>query len=569
MAEKPTYEALAEECAKLNKQLVENKKEFIELGLFREIVERSNEAVAVSDADGKLIYINPAHEKLFGYSLKEAQKKNYRDYYPPKSVEILENTVVPVLESCHTWEGVLHAYDAEGRLFPLWERADSVCDDEGNMQFAFGMMHDVTEEWDTKEALSREKEKAQRYLDIAAVIIVVINAEGEILLINKKGCEVLGYKEEQIVGKNWFDTFLPERLRVKVKKVSSQLLAGEIEPLEYYENPVLTKNSHERIIAWHNSVIRDAVGNIVGHISSGTDITEQKQAEEALISSEEKFRQLFNAVTDAVTLFDANTNQFVDVNKAATELYGYTKEMFLNLKYKDITAKPESSDITIRQTLDGTFTKIPVRYHKKMDGTIFPAEISAGAFQIEDRTLLCGVVRDITKRKKAEEALRKAHDALESQVEERTLQLREAKERLEKVNTGLQVLIEHRQEEIKRLQKNIIENVNKLIMPYLEKLDKGKMGARNEAYLEIVIEGLKELLSPFASTLSSKEVILSPTEIRVADLIRLGKTSKEIAALMHVSVNAITVHRYNMRRKLGLLNKKVNLRSYLQSLTAE
>jgi DNA-binding CsgD family transcriptional regulator len=97
-------------------------------------------------------------------------------------------------------------------------------------------------------------------------------------------------------------------------------------------------------------------------------------------------------------------------------------------------------------------------------------------------------------------------------------------------------------------------------------MDKKKMSGQNRAYLEIIAKGLDELVSPFARALSSKEVVLSPTEIRVADLVRQGKTSKEIASLMHVSANAITVHRYNIRRKLGLLNKKVNLMAYLQNL---
>ena len=167
---------------------------------------------------------------------------------------------------------------------------------------------------------------------------------------------------------------------------------------------------------------------------------------------------------------------------------------------------------------------------------------------------------------KATEALQKAHDTLEEKVENRTAQLHDANERLEKVNVGLQVLIDHREDEMRRLKESVMENVNKLIKPYVEKMHNSRMDSKNRGYLEVVGEGLKELVSPFASTLSSKEVVLTPTEIQVADLIRQGKTSKEIASLMNVSVNAITFHRYNMRKKLGLQKKKINLRSYLQSL---
>ncbi len=134
-------------------------------------------------------------------------------------------------------------------------------------------------------ALRGERDKAQKYLDIAAVMIVAIDAKGEVLLINKKGCAVLGYKEWEIVGKNWFDNFLPERLRDKVKAVSQKLMIGEIEPAKYFENPILIKNGQERIIAWHNTVLRDEAGKIIGHLSSGDDITERKLAEEKIKAS--------------------------------------------------------------------------------------------------------------------------------------------------------------------------------------------------------------------------------------------------------------------------------------------
>jgi PAS domain S-box-containing protein len=99
-----------------------------DLRLFKTIVESSQEAIAISDPDGGLVYVNPAHEKLFGRSLEEAQQINYRDYYPPESVEILNREVAPALARGESWEGVLDVFDARGRRFPLWERADTVRD---------------------------------------------------------------------------------------------------------------------------------------------------------------------------------------------------------------------------------------------------------------------------------------------------------------------------------------------------------------------------------------------------------------------------------------------------------
>lgn len=133
------------------------------------------------------------------------------------------------------------------------------------------------------EALQKEKENAQRYLDIAAVMFVAVNADQQVTLINKKGCEVLGCDPEDIIGKNWFDNFIPERLRGEIKDVFNLLMEGRLQRnIEYYENPVLTRDGEERFIAWHNSVLTDEKGRITGTLSAGEDITGRKKAEEEL-----------------------------------------------------------------------------------------------------------------------------------------------------------------------------------------------------------------------------------------------------------------------------------------------
>lgn len=134
--------------------------------------------------------------------------------------------------------------------------------------------------------LLREKELAQQYLDIAGVIMLVINADQTVALINKKGCEVLGFQCDEIIGKKWFDKFIPDRLRREVKKVFTKLIKGELALVEYYENPVLTKNGEERLIAWHNALIKDEGGKIVSTLSSGLDITDNRKAQEMLIQNE-------------------------------------------------------------------------------------------------------------------------------------------------------------------------------------------------------------------------------------------------------------------------------------------
>jgi PAS domain S-box-containing protein len=111
-------------------------------------------------------------------------------------------------------------------------------------------------------------------------MFVALDPDGRVTLINTKGCEILECGEHDIVGQNWFDVFLPERMRESVRGVFRQLMAGEIEPVEYYQNPVLTKTGKEKIIAWHNTVFRDEAGNVNGTLASGEDITERRIAEE-------------------------------------------------------------------------------------------------------------------------------------------------------------------------------------------------------------------------------------------------------------------------------------------------
>ena len=135
------------------------------------------------------------------------------------------------------------------------------------------------------EITRKERDKAQQYLDIAAVMFLVVNAGQKVVLINRKGCDILGYREEEIIGMDWFENFVPERYGKEVKETFAKLMSGTVSPIEYFENMVLTKSGEERLIAWHNTVVRDESGNIIGTLSSGDDITQRKQTEESLMKA--------------------------------------------------------------------------------------------------------------------------------------------------------------------------------------------------------------------------------------------------------------------------------------------
>ena len=133
------------------------------------------------------------------------------------------------------------------------------------------------------------------------------------------------------------------------------------------------------------------------------------------------------------------------------------------------------------------------------------------------------------------------------------------------MNTALKVLLKQREDDKKELGENVLTNVKELISPYLERLKKSRLNTNQETLVNILDSNLNNIISPFISKLSFKFFNLTPMEIKVANLVKEGKTNKEIAELLCLSKNTILFHRYNIRRKLQLKNKKINLRSHLLS----
>jgi len=156
----------------------------------------------------------------------------------------------------------------------------------GDKNYLLGIFRDVTERKQAEEKLRREHERAQQYLDLAPVVFVAIDASGTVTLINQKGCEILGYPEQEIVGKNWFDNFIPDWLKQELLPVSRALLDGDVQSAAYHENPILNSAGEERLIAWHNTTLTDEAGNITGHLSAGEDITERRQLEAELLHAQ-------------------------------------------------------------------------------------------------------------------------------------------------------------------------------------------------------------------------------------------------------------------------------------------
>ncbi len=257
---------------------------------------------------------------------------------------------------------------------------------------------------------AEKKHWAQRYLDLAEVILLALDAQGRVTFINRKGCRILGYEEPDVVGKNWFETFLPKDIREQVRAVFLKLMAGEVAPIEYYENPVLHRAGDLRIIAWHNAVLTDEEGKILGAISSGEDITERRRSEQLLKDRETRLLNVLDNMVDGLITIDEK-GIIETFNRAAERLFGYTAEEVVGQNVRVLMPEPYRGehDAYIRNYLRTGEAKIigigREVEGKRKDGTTFPLSLAVSEMRLGEKRMFVGNLRDISHERQLREQL--------------------------------------------------------------------------------------------------------------------------------------------------------------------
>lgn len=325
------------------------------------------------------------------------------------------------------------------------------------------------------------------------------------------------------------------------------------------------------------------------------ELSERKRTESILRDSEERYRTMIESSPDPIVVYNMK-GVATYVNPAFEQTFGLSRDELLG-KQIDFVPKenwPETK-AAIREMLAGQKISLFETRRLTKDGRALDVQLSSTLYSGRSGKPAGNIVtlRDISARKQAEQELQKYHDHLEELVAERTAELartnrqleqeiedrkraekallRREKElraqshHLEEVNTALRVLLKQRDEDKKEMGKIVLRNVQELVSPYLHKVISGRLDTRQRTLMRILETNLNNIISPFINKLTSGLVSLTPMEIRVADLVKEGKTNKEIAELLLVSKNTVLFHRHNIRSKLGLKNKKINLRSHLMA----
>ena len=258
---------------------------------YKRFIDNAPLATLTIDTNGEFTYGNKKFCELIGYTGNEVLGKSIGMLYEAD-------------EDFNWVEGEKHGKDQRfgtDAVETRWRRKDGTVIDvllssapidmnNGTVGVTFTAL-DITGQKKMIEQLQEDRDREQMFLDIAEVMFLALDTDGNVNLINKKGCEIIGCPEVQILGKSWFDHFMPEEYKEKLKNSFRRLMDEKVESTEYFESPILTKNGEHRYIDWHNTVLQDKTGAIIGTFSSGEDITERKKAKEKSLELQRQLQQ--------------------------------------------------------------------------------------------------------------------------------------------------------------------------------------------------------------------------------------------------------------------------------------
>ena len=442
--------------------------------------------------------------------------------------------------------------------------------------------------------LNRSQKKFQSICEITSDWIWEVNEDGIYTYSNPKVEDILGYAPNEIIGKSPFD-FMSKAEADKIVGIFKKLAKSK-KSFFGLVNVNVHKTGREVVLETSGVPIFDSGGSFKGFRGIDRDITRRKQlqddlkrahdelaqrvekrtielktaneelqaqikkrklTENELRKSEQRFRMLVETMSEGLAIQDSQ-GKLTYVNNKVLEITGYKKEELIG---KQATAFFDGRNKSIYLKNSSMRTQnIEEPYEIELtakDGTKVATLISPKAIFGQDGKFegSFAVMTDIRSLKKTEAALKK-----------RKKQLKQKTEHLKEMNTALRVILKEREKDKRIIEKRLLSNIRQLIWPYMDKLVASRLTDRQKYLLDILRSNLEELQSTYGAKLSSEIANLTQTELKVANLVKLGKTTQEIADVLGISYKTAETHRVRIRKKLGLSNKKTNLRTYISSM---
>lgn len=424
-------------------------------------------------------------------------------------------------------------------------------------------------ESDLKESVSKYRALFEKMLNGYALHEIICDENGNpvdyrYLDVNPAFESITGFKARDILGKRVLE-IVPEMDLFLLETYGKVALTGEPVSFDFYNS-----------ITGRTFMITAYQPKKKQFACIFQNVTEQKRAEKELKESEERYKEIVEGTDDLIIKVD-NNGRIVFANYMANRIFGLPQSDIIGMHISKCI-HPDDKDYT-RKCIDEAVEKKASRTTFENRQVSRKGEIRhllwTSNFHYDQEGNLIEVIsiaRDITRRRKMEVDLEKARDLLEQRVKERTEELKQVNEalyektfNLQEVNTALKVLLERREKDKDDLGEKVLLNVKELLIPYVSKLKNGPLTENQKNYVELMESGLEEIISSFARRLTSRYMNITPRELQVANLVKDGKTSKEIAEVLSTTERTVVAHRTNLRKKLRL-EKKSNLRTYLLSL---
>ncbi|NIQ89179.1 MAG: PAS domain S-box protein, partial [Deltaproteobacteria bacterium] len=541
-----TERKIAEEALRANEERLQ------------QLLEASPDPIVVYDMEGRATYINPAFEETFGWSSRELLGKNI-EFVPDENWPETRAAIARMLRGERIQSFETRRLTKDGRILDIQLSSSVFHDQDENPAGNIVILRDVSKRKRAEQALRESEHYFRSLLFSMHEDILVIDRDYRVTDANNTLLVSTGLEYDKVIGHRCYA--ISHGYNEPCDRKGEECHLREV-----FETgkPESCRHQHLRQDgsgAWVDillSPLKDEKGNVTHVIEAIRDVTDLVEMEEVLRESEENFRALAENANDGILIAAGEAGVNLYANKRAAEITGYSVTELQDIGLHELVAPEEVKKVAERYKQRLAGSNVPSQYETNLvrkSREIFPVELSSARSIWKGEPVSIIIIRDITDRKSAEQAVRKSE-----------AELVEKSRHLEEVNAALKVLLKQRESDKADLEERLLANVKDLVLPYIEKLKNSRLHSDQMTLVGILESNMKEIVSPFATKLSSKFLNLTPTEIQVASLIKDGKTSKEIAALLNASENTVRTHRFHIRSKLGIKNRKVNFRSYLQSL---